>query len=280
MWGPGPQGGFQNALAMGLQLGGMARQQQDQRNERNALAAFAQNPSKETVAAVAPYKPELAYKFTMDERAATAEQQLAADTAAALGGDTAAKQRILTKNFDRWQVLDKAEKDRLAAEGEQLGGAALYALNQPDMNATRQIVLQYGQQNQSPEIMQLAQLPDEQLKAALQKQIFNSGLVKDLMALEETETIRLGPGDGLYGRDPRTGAMSTIVEPNLGGAPAFSPVGQTPAPTPAGTKSAPPSKQVGNATYYQNPETGKWYDNPQEAMGGGASNGTGGFQGP
>lgn len=38
MWGPGAQGGFQNALAMGLQVGQMVRQGQDQREYKNALA--------------------------------------------------------------------------------------------------------------------------------------------------------------------------------------------------------------------------------------------------
>lgn len=74
-WGPGAQGGFQNALAMGLQFGQMARQAQDRRDERNALAAFVSNPSRETAAAVAPFNPQLAYQYGQDQRAAQVKQQ-------------------------------------------------------------------------------------------------------------------------------------------------------------------------------------------------------------
>lgn len=44
---------------VGAQIGGQLRQRQDEREERNALAAYATNPNEQTLAGVAPYNPGL-----------------------------------------------------------------------------------------------------------------------------------------------------------------------------------------------------------------------------
>lgn len=99
-WGLAYQGGFQNALAQGLQMGGMIRQRRMQEEEqrrrreadareaegRNALADYAVNPSDEGFAAAVRYDPRTAFavrgQARQDQQAqAQAERQRLADMA-------------------------------------------------------------------------------------------------------------------------------------------------------------------------------------------------------
>lgn len=74
-WGLAQGGGFQNALATGLQLGGQAREAQERKERRNALATYAANPTKEGVAGLAQYAPEFAMQEGQRFRAQEAAQQ-------------------------------------------------------------------------------------------------------------------------------------------------------------------------------------------------------------
>jgi len=57
-FGPGAQGGFQNALAMGMQFGQLARQAQDRKEYKNALAQY--DPSNpETLKPIIAANPEV-----------------------------------------------------------------------------------------------------------------------------------------------------------------------------------------------------------------------------
>lgn len=67
-----------NALGMfqiGAQIGGQLRQRQEQREERNALTAYATNPNEETLAGVAPYNPGLVIQQRGVQAQAQQQQQ-------------------------------------------------------------------------------------------------------------------------------------------------------------------------------------------------------------
>lgn len=169
-WGLANQGGTQNALQMGLQLGTIARQRENQNalleQRQQALDLRQQQFDRETMA---------------QQDKANAAAALQADTAAAMNGDEAARQRLLATNFERFQKVDAATKAKLAEESEVYGQAATFALSQRDPQAIRQAVIDFGIQNRNPEVMKIAQLPDDQMVAALRSQVFESGMVNDLM---------------------------------------------------------------------------------------------------
>lgn len=211
-WGPGAAGGFQNALAMGVQLGGIARQ----REEQNALMQ-----QRERQIDLAEQKFNADQLAAMDK--ANAEAELNQLTAAAVNGDEQARQRLLATNFERFQKVDATTKARLAEEQERYGQAASYALSLGNPRAIRQAVIDFGMQNRDEAVIKVAQLPDDQMIAALRNQVFEAGMVKDLIAMERPERFNVGPGEARYERNPRTGEIRTIVQPNYGNAPAFSP---------------------------------------------------------
>jgi hypothetical protein len=223
-------GGFQNALATGLQLGQVARQQQDRRDERNALAAFVKNPSGETAAAVAPFNPQLAYQYGQDQRAAQVQQVETGLAQRALAGDEAALAELATVNFDKWKSLNPEIKARAREESELYGQAALDLLQVPYAQR-RDRVIAYSQR--FPEIREqieeIAYLPQAEQETALRAVVIDARMVGKLHDMEQPQAFNVGPGEGRYERNPRTGAISTIVQPNYGNAAPFSPVA---APTP------------------------------------------------
>lgn len=69
------QAGFQNALAMGMQMGAQAREANERKEYRNALANYALDPNEQNTAAVAPYAPQLVMQQRAQEAQAQAQQQ-------------------------------------------------------------------------------------------------------------------------------------------------------------------------------------------------------------
>ena len=119
-WGPGPQAGFYNALAVGQNAGQnfmqafqQGRQMKEQRDGRNALSAFALNPNAETAAGVAPYQPKLAYDFTMTEREKQTKMQIAQLGQEAMNGNNDALGQLFTLDNDLWKRLDDRAKDQV-----------------------------------------------------------------------------------------------------------------------------------------------------------------------
>lgn len=233
MWGPGAQGGFQNALAMGLQFGQMARQQKDARDQRNALAAFVTNPSDETAAAVAPFNPELAYKYGQDRRAAQAETELAGLRTAALQGDETALDALAKRSFDDWKTVNAEVKAEALRNAEVFGNAALDILQVPPGDQRRDRIITYAQQfpQNAEKINEIAYLPPNEQEAALRAVVAEAKMIGRLHDMENPQAFNVGPGEGRFERNPRTGEITTIVQPNYGQGPSFAPV-QT-GPTPA-----------------------------------------------
>lgn len=232
-FGPGTAAGFQNALATGLQLGQVARQNQERREYRNALAQFdPTNP--ETVKPIMAADPRLGMQLQGQMQAQQAAQAEAALTTRALQGDEAALNELATVNFDRWRQVDDRTKAQAAEEARLYGQAALDVLNRPQQERA-QIIMGYAQQFGSEEIARIAQMPPQEQEAALRAAVAEADLIEKLQALEKPQQFNIGPGEGRYEMDPRTRQVRTVVQPNLGGAPAFSPVQQQPrSQSPAG----------------------------------------------
>ena len=203
-WGALQGGGFQGALAQGLQLGQYARQQKDQRDGRNALAAFVANPSQETAAAIAPYNPELAYKYGQDQRAAAAQQAENGLVQRALGGDSAALDQLATVNFDKWKGLSAEVKAQTKAQSEIYGQAALDLLQVPYAQR-RDRVIAYSQR--FPEIRQqieeIAYLPEAEQETALRAVVIEAQMVGKLHDMERPSYQAIPEGGTLVNtRDP------------------------------------------------------------------------------
>lgn len=101
MWGPGAQGGFQNALSMGLQMGQMARRGQDQREYKNALAQF--DPSNpETLKPIMAARPEVGIQLRGQiEAQAGARAQAQREAAKDRRADLPTVTRLLETSVDQ-----------------------------------------------------------------------------------------------------------------------------------------------------------------------------------
>jgi len=145
-WGPGAQGGFQNALMTGLQLGQMAGQQKRARDERNALAAYAKDPNEQNFAGLADVRPDIAIQQRQSQaaqmeaqRKAQMEQmgtfrqllqqagtnsQQAFAAAQQLGIDVSGVPQPGTPEFEPWRQQQLFIMDALEKEGDNLPGLA------------------------------------------------------------------------------------------------------------------------------------------------------------
>lgn len=222
------QRGFQNALAFGMQMGAQARQAQERKEYRNALAQF--DPSKpETLQAVMAANPEVGLQLRGQVQAQQQEAQIAELTQQSLSDDPEisgpALDQLASVNFDRWSKLDTRQRAQAAEEAKVFGEAALDIASQP-YDQRRGRIIGYAQQfpEYAEQINQIAFLPEAEQDAALRAAIVEAGLMERLQRMEQPQTFNVGPGEGRYERDPRTGEINTIVQPNYGQAPAFSPV--------------------------------------------------------
>lgn len=167
-WGPGAQGGFQNALTMGMQMGQMARQSQDRREYRNALAQF--DPSNpETLTPIMAANPEVGLQLRgqVERRQAQAQEertkqlgtfrrllefagdnpQQAYASAQQLGIDTSTLPQPGTPEFEPWRqqqlfivgaLEDPATADQLDRDLKRLG----FEPGQPGYDeAARELIL-------------------------------------------------------------------------------------------------------------------------------------------
>jgi hypothetical protein len=177
----------------------------------------------------------------------------------ALKGNAEAKERLARIDYDMFAKLDKTQKEAIAAESKLFGDVSFDLLNTP-IEQRRDKYITYARQfpQFEEQINQLAFDPPEEQERKLRALALQAELGMKLYEMDRPQDFNIGPGEGRYERDPRTGEIRAIVQPNYGGAPAFAPA----APQGGGQVS---SKTIGGVTYYQNPSTGVWYDNPQEA---------------
>jgi hypothetical protein len=183
------------------------------------------------------------------------EAQTADLTARALQGDPKALSELATVNFDRWRSLDGSMKQKATEESAVFGNAALDLLNTPSEQRRAKLqgyVQQMGQQY--PEVAQIAQLPPEQLDAALRSAVFEAQMVDKLIAMERPDYQPLG-SDQVFVDIRNPSAVAQFTAGNAGA--------QQPAPV--------AEKVIGGTTYVQD-GNGDWY-----VKGGTASNGGGSF---
>ena len=152
-FGPGPQGGFYNALALGQQTGNnvlnafmQGRQMAEQRNERNALASYAKDPSEANFGGLADVRPDIAINVRSQQAAqaeAARKQQMeqmgtfrqlleqagtnpqqAFGAAQQLGIDVSQLPQPGTPEFEPWRQQQLFIVNALEKEGDNLPGLA------------------------------------------------------------------------------------------------------------------------------------------------------------
>lgn len=193
-WGAANNGGFQNALAMGMQMGAQARQAREKREERNALAAYAKDPSEQNFAGLADVRPDLAIQQRGQMQAQQQEARLNELTQRALSGDPGAMDELASVNFDRWQKLDTRQRQEAAGEAKVFGEVALDIISRP--YAERQsLIVGYAQQfpQYSDKIQQIAFLPESEQNVALRGVVAEAQLMDRLQRMERPDYQPLGP---------------------------------------------------------------------------------------
>ena len=193
-WGAANNGGFQNALAMGMQMGAQARQAREKREERNALAAYAKDPSEQNFAGLADVRPDLAIQQRGQMQAQQQEARLNELTQRALSGDPGALDELASVNFDRWQKLDERQKAAAAEETKMFGQVAL-SLSQIPYDQRRDQILALAQRmpQYSDKIQEIAFLPQAEQDNILRVAITEAGLVERLIQYNRSDYQPLGP---------------------------------------------------------------------------------------
>jgi hypothetical protein len=265
-------GGFQNALSAGLQLGQFARQRQDEKEYKNALATVLmpqggtsggqapqmggmgggivatpeqeaesaaarakfpnapqygdENERSEAMRVIAMRNPQLFTQLQQQEAAGRAAARKAQIFDRALGGDATAMDELARLDYDAFSKLDKAQKDEIAAESKLFGDVSYDLLNTPPAQR-RDKFITYAREfpQYQEEINALAFAPPEEQERKLRALALQAGLGQKLYEMDKPQTLNVQPGAGVYERDSR-GNIRTVIAPNYGGAPAFSPVPQ------------------------------------------------------
>lgn len=194
MWGPGAQGGFQNALAMGMQMGQQARIAQQQNALMQQREQMIQNQARD--------QQMQEFKF---QRQVQQEQQTADLTAKALQGDDAALSELATVNFDRWKSLNTEVKSKAAEQAQVLGNTALDLLNLPP-NQRQGLFIATAQQMPefAEKIQEVMFLPPAEQEAALRTVIAEAKMVDKLIQMERPSYQAIPEGGTLVNtRDPQ-----------------------------------------------------------------------------
>jgi hypothetical protein len=198
------QAGFQNALAMGMQMGAQAREARERKEYRNALANY--DPSNpESIKAVMAVDPRTGLQLQQQAAEQQAKQREGELVQAALGGDQTAFDQLATVNFDKWKALDTRQKDAAAQESKIFGNAALDILNSPPEQRQAKVQAYAAQLGpQYPDVMQIAQLPPDQLETVLRSAVFEAQMIDKLIALEQPKYMAIPEGGTLVNtRDPQ-----------------------------------------------------------------------------
>ena len=197
-WGAANTGGFQNALAMGMQMGAQARQARERREERNALAAYAKDPNEQNFAGLADVRPDLAIQQRGQMQAQQQEALVNQLTQRAVAGDEAALDQLASVNFDRWQKLDTRQRQAATEEAKVFGEVALDIISLPYAQRQQRII-GYAQQfpQYSDQIQQIAFLPENEQNVALRGVIAEAQLMQRLQRMERPDYMAIPAGGTL-----------------------------------------------------------------------------------
>ena len=192
-WGPGAAGGFQNALATGLQIGQMV----DQRRQQNQLMQ-----QRDVMIANQTRDQQMQEQRFMQEQ--QTQQQTADLTAKAVQGDETALSQLATVNFDRWKALEGTMKTKAAEESQVLGNLSLDLLNRPYEQRRGLFIAAAQQMPQFAEkIQEVAFLPPAEQEDALRSVIADAKMVDKLIQMEQPRYQAVGVDQDLVNtRDP------------------------------------------------------------------------------
>lgn len=217
------------AFTAGLEHG---QKQREDREVKGALSAYAINPDDETAfQTLAQYKPEMAIQIGQDRQKRQQATQMADLQSRAAGGDKAALQQLAGSNLDAWSKLDGVARDKIKARGDYAGQAALAVLNLPPEQRSAAWD-DYAREGVNQGFEELGQFIGQYSQEKANSAIAQAGLVKELEAMTEPDTINLQLGGSVAERDPLTGIYKEVFRSNPGDKTPFSPVDTSAAPTP------------------------------------------------
>lgn len=258
-------GGFQNALATGLQIGQGIRQRQQEESTRNALSAYMDNPNQDNAAFAKTTQglpADAAIKlYQLREQQQQGVAKLEADKREAAAKSIPTQINMLTRarqDPSIWPEL-RSEAIRLGFGTEQ----SLPASADAGWIDTRFKVLSAMQEQ--PDLM-TAEAKNIMLSLPPEQRDPNNPAFIAAMGRAAEKVITTTAGGGAFGYNQSTGQSRVLIAPNTGAAPAGTPVGSAP------SGAAPTTKTLNGKTYYN--YGGTWHDEP---MGGGGSNVTGNF---
>lgn len=239
----------QNALLAFQQ----ARELRKRDDQQKALTAYATDPNDNSLNALAPYAPE----FVIQQRQATAKQQQEQAAAQlrmkAAQGDAGALQQLVGIDFDSWKSLDGSLKQKVKAQNDYIGQAAL-RISQLDPQAQPAAWDQAIAQGVQAGYTDLQKYAGQYSPQALQGAIDNAGLVEKFISLAEPKYLSIPAGGTLVDtRNPQA------VQSFQAGAPEAIREGATAT-----------NPQTGEKIQFRN---GQWVP-----VGGGSGNATGGFR--
>jgi hypothetical protein len=251
-WGLAQGNGALEAFQVGNALGSQLRQRREQEQTKNALAAYATDPSEQTLNPLAQYAPE----FVMQERRGMADQQ------------RAQQKQQLDQVGIIGRLLDGVNDE--ATYQQRLGLAQQYGIDtagapqtfDPQWIANTRTMVQALQDPKTREALSSygKVAVDEGLQPGSPE---FSARVTQLYTADQQKTMATQPGGGVAVYNAITGKTEFVIQPNEGGAPAGAAVGG-----------------IAEGATATNPQTGQkiqFRGGQWVPMGGAGSNASGGF---
>lgn len=218
--------GLLNPLQVGQMVQSGFQQGREMRagmETENALSKIAMNPEdQEARQSLARFNPKLAIEMQeKDAERKKAAQQADIQRRAAMG-DPQAQIELAGVDFNAWKGLRTDQRAAVEQEAKIFGNAAMDILQTPDASQRMAKIQGYAQQlgGQYPEVAQIAQLPPDQLEAALRSAVAEAQMVEKLIALEQPRYQVIPEGGTLVNtRDPGAVAQFGQGAPQAAGAP-------------------------------------------------------------
>jgi hypothetical protein len=208
-------GGFQNALATGLQFGQMARQRAEEKEYKNALAGY--DPSNpETIKPIMAADPRVGIQLQRDAAEQQAKTQQADIQRRAAQGDPQAMAQLAGIDFGAWRGLQADQKAAAKERSGVLGNAALDVLNRPPEQRAAAWDAYIDQLSQT--MPELAQYRGQYNEQSARSVIAQAEMIGKLHEMEQPDYMAIPAGGTLvdtnnpqavqqFGRAPQPGVV-------------------------------------------------------------------------
>ena len=217
-------GAFERAFDSGFQLAEYGRQRREQTDQRNALSAYATDPSAGNFNALIPHLTPQATMEAIGNRGEVASERSLQDTRRlAAGGDPAAMARLAGVDFDAWRGLSSDQRAAHAAQADVVSNVAQYVSTLPENERSAAWDQQIGQIAQR--YPGAAEYRGQYSPELLQSTINEAGDFKSFYEMTRPDTFNIAAGGSVFQRDAN-GVVSPVVVPNYGGAAPGAPAGQ------------------------------------------------------